>query len=148
MKDKGTLPLSKTMQKLIIHKYSEMKAYGESRHKAKKEGTADWKIFSQKSMADHIERFCNFAIWCRDAYGDKTLDNYKNHVRKYIDYLIETGYKPSTISSYASSICKLYRVKKADFIGETPPVERKDFEQSRKPSKREERFSFGKYGCG
>lgn len=124
MKDKVTLLLSKTMQKLIRHKYAEMEAYGESRHEAKKEGTADWKIFAQKSMEDHIERFCNFAIWCRDAYGDKTLDDYKKHARNYVDFLIENGYKPSTISSYASSICKLYRVKKADFIGKTPPVER------------------------
>lgn len=82
-------------------------AFGESRHAAKRDGTAAWKIFSFGVIKSYIAAFKRFLCFCRSHYGERYAGNVTPDMAlAYIRHLGTLGRKPDYISKEWAAIKK------------------------------------------
>src|SRR5262245_47382361 len=82
-------------------------AFGESRHTAKLNGTATWKIFSFGAMRSYLAAFTRFLRFCRSRYGERYAGNTTPEMAlAYIRHLGDLGRKPDYLSKEWASIKK------------------------------------------
>src|SRR5689334_3014824 len=82
-------------------------AFGESRHRAKQNGAAVWKIFSFGSIKSYIVAFRRFLCFCRSQYGERYAGNVTPEMAlAYIRHLGSLGRKPDYISKEWAAIKK------------------------------------------
>lgn len=82
-------------------------AFGESRHAAKQDGTATWKIFSFGVIKSYIAAFKRFLCFCRSRYGERYAGKVTPEMAlAYIRHLGELGRKPDYISKEWAAIKK------------------------------------------
>lgn len=84
-------------------------SYGQSRHKAKLDGTDNEKIFSKQTMKNYKQYARQFAKF---VYEQNQNCRHMKQAKKYIDpflqSLIDSDKSPYTISSYKASLTKIY----------------------------------------
>jgi len=82
-------------------------AFGESRHAAKRDGTAVWKIFSFGAMKSYIAAFTRFLRFCRSRYGERYAGKVTPEMAlAYIRHLGDLGRKPDYVSKEWAAIKK------------------------------------------
>src|SRR5689334_13143368 len=96
---------SPVYQATVIMRAGE--AFGESRHAAKQDGTAIWKIFSFGAMKAYLATFNRFLCFCRSRYGERYAGNVTPEMAlAYIRHLGDLGRKPDYISKEWAAIKK------------------------------------------
>lgn len=111
---------------------------GESKHQAKKEGTASEGIYSWNTYRTYM-RHCNyFTAYCKENHNCRTLQE----CRQYVDEWLESR---SSLSAYtqkleASALAKLYGCHTTDFVA-TQVRHREDITRSRGEKTRDKHFS-------
>lgn len=86
---------------------------GESKHQAKIEGS-DGGIYSWNTYHTYKKHSQNFARWVKDIYGVNSMDAAKPYIEQYLEYKESEGCSPYTIKTYASAICKAYKISLKD----------------------------------
>jgi len=96
---------SPVYQATVIMKAGQ--AIGKSRHAAKQDGTAVWKIFSFGVIKSYIAAFNRFLRFCRSRYGERYAGNVTPEMAlAYIRHLGNLGRKPDYISKEWAAIKK------------------------------------------
>jgi len=92
----------------VNHALDGILAIGESRHQAKREGTAAGKIHSWGSYKTHRNRIVPMTKWCRAHYGiDELQELTPAMVAAYIEDMISRGLSNKYIQNTLGSIRKL-----------------------------------------
>ncbi|MGL5649147.1 MAG: hypothetical protein ACRDDY_14995 [Clostridium sp.] len=130
-----------SMAKQIQDRLDSKIAMGESKHKAKKDGTANKKIFAWDTYKNYMKHTHYFTDYCKKKYDVKTLDECKKYVPEYLQNCIDRGLTASTQKAYASALAKIYGCKTTDFGIKTNVRHRVDITRSRGPKDRDKHFS-------
>lgn len=116
-------------------------AIGESKHQAKKEGTAAASIFSWGTFQTYTRQACRFVRWAKEAHGCKTLEAARPFVVEYLTAQKEKGLSPATIHTTASALGKVYGCPATSFGFSLPIRHRAEITRSRHPAERDKGFS-------
>lgn len=81
----------------VTKKFNGMLAIGESRHKAKADGTASDKIFSWGTYHTYIKHSCYFINYCKKNYKVKTLEQCESYATEWLN-------SRSNLSSYTQKM--------------------------------------------
>ena len=79
--------------------------------------TAESRAFFQKYKNDvtrkaYQRNFKRYIKYCREHHDVRTLDECRDYVQEYADFLVAEGkYTPATIHTYIASICALYDIE-------------------------------------
>lgn len=130
-----------SMTKQIQDRLDSKLAIGESKHKAKEDGTAKDKIHSWSTYKNYMKHTHYFTDFCKEKYNVKTLDECKQYVPEYLQVCIDRGLSASTQKAYASALGKIYNCKTTDFGIKTEVRHRADITRSRGPKDRDRHFS-------
>ncbi|MGL4741703.1 MAG: hypothetical protein ACRC41_12990 [Sarcina sp.] len=130
-----------SMTKQIQDRLDEKLAIGESKHKAKENGTAKDKIYSWSTYKNYMKHAHYFTDYCKSKYDVKTLDDCKKYVPEYLKECIDKGLAPYTQKAYASSLAKIYGCSTNDFGVKTETRHRADITRSRGAKERDKHFS-------
>jgi len=110
----------------------EKTRFGESRHQAKINGTANQFIYSYNTYETYRKWVNNMIKWCRsEGYKLKTLEDVDRYSVDYLQHLIENNYSPYTIKLARSSLSKLLGVEYSHFNIEIPNRKRSEITRSR-----------------
>lgn len=84
---------------------------GESRHEAKRDGTAREKIFSFSTYRTYKCQCGYFVDWIREIYPEcKTLKKARRHVNEWLQYLVDKKYSAWTVHTAKSVVYKLFDI--------------------------------------
>lgn len=114
-------------------------AIGQSKHLAKRMGTAQNHIYSWGTYKAYLKQGCRFAKWAKETHGCKTLEQARQHVNEYLERSKELS--PYTQKLYASSLAKIYSCSSKDFNVQTDTRHRADITRSRDEKVRDKHFS-------
>lgn len=115
--------------------------FGQSRHLAKEDGSAKDGIYSYSTFKTYM-RMCNqFAKYCKDNHGCKTLEQCEPYVKEYIDHRREE----EKVSAYTqktelSALGKLYGKSYFETV-KTDSRHRAEITRSRLDTERSRHFS-------
>lgn len=70
---------------------------------------ADRKI-SNQTYRQYKDRVVKFAIWCRERYGCRHIEECPAHLQDYSDWLVAQGYSPNTVHKYLAGASKVFGV--------------------------------------
>lgn len=121
-------------------------AMGQSKHKAKADGTAQEHIYSYNTYRTYM-RHCNYFVrWCAQNAPEgqklRTMEDCRPYAAGWLQSRIDAGYSPYTIKLQASALCKLYGQSAADLgLPSTPTRHRADISRSRGTAVRDTDFS-------
>ena len=123
----------------VKHTLDSKLAIGESKHQAKKAGTAHQHIYSWGTYKSYLNQGCKFAKWAKETYKCKDLSSARQHVDEYLER--SRALSPYTQKLYASSLAKLYSCSSKDFNIKTDDRSRADITRSRGERIRDKHFS-------
>jgi len=131
------------LEKQAYNKLKSMICFGESKKKAKLDGTMKYKIFSIstfKSYKNKVEMFCKYV---EDNYPKcTTLAAAEKYVNEWLEYRASLNLSAWTIQLEAKALGKLYCIRPEDENYFNPPFrKRSDIKRSRYPAKRDELFN-------
>lgn len=69
----------------VTKKFNSMLAIGESRHRAKANGTASDKIFSWGTYNTYLKHTCYFIKFCKENYNVKTLEQCEPYATEWLN---------------------------------------------------------------
>lgn len=121
-------------------------AFGESKHQAKADGTAQEHIYSYNTYRTYM-RHCNyFTHWCAQNAPEgqklRTLEDCRPYAAEWLQSRIDAGYSAYTIKLEAAALCKLYGCSASDLrLPSTPTRHRADITRSRQSVTRDKDFS-------
>lgn len=55
-----------------------------------------------------------FARFCYGKYGCYTIENCKEHIQDYANYLVDRNLSPSTIHTYIAAVCKAFEINMSE----------------------------------
>lgn len=141
-RDKSHL-YKKDLHQQAYAKFQNMKAFGESRHEAKKKGLDKDKIFAFKTYKTYWEQTQYFIRWVQNIHPETTtLKKAKRHVNEWLQSLVDQGYSPWSVHTACAALCKLYGIDKDDPKRFRPPTRhRADIKRSRGVAARDKDFS-------
>lgn len=119
-------------------------AFGESRHDAKVNDSAENKVYSTKTYNTYWKGAKAYIKWIKQNHPEITqFRKARRYVSDYLRELENNGYSPSTVHTRAASLRKIYDIKPSDDDYFTPsmPRRREDFTRSRIDAKRDRHFS-------
>lgn len=111
-------------------------AMGQSKHKAKADGTVQEHIYSYNTYRTYM-RHCNYFVrWCAQNAPEgqklRTLEDCRPYAADWLRSRIDAGYSAYTIKLQAAALCKLYECAAADLrLPSTPTRHRADITRSR-----------------
>lgn len=111
---------------------------GESKHTAKRNGTAQDGIYSWATFRAYMKHCNYFAAYCKQAHGCKTLDDCRPHVNEWLQSRFDLS--SWTVKLEASALAKLYGCRTTDFIS-TPSRHWEEITRSRGAKARDAHFS-------
>lgn len=121
-------------------------AMGQSKHKAKADGTVQEHIYSYNTYRTYM-RHCNYFVrWCAQNAPEgqklRTLEDCRPYAADWLRSRIDAGYSAYTIKLQAAALCKLYGCAAADLrLPSTPTRHRADITRSRGTAVRDADFS-------
>lgn len=132
------------LYKEFLDNLNSKQAFGQSRHKAKIDGTDKGKIFSIKTMETYKKAtkvFCQFVNAMSNSNDKRVrhLKQTKKYVDPFIQCLIDAGASPNTISTYKSALSKVFGEDICTI--DTPIRARADIKKNRRPTTALEHFS-------
>ncbi len=112
---------------------------GCSKHLDKHNGIADQYIYSYSTFKTYMKECNYFVRFCKDNYGNKTLEQCREHIADWIDSRRDLS--PYTLKLDLSAVAKLYGVS-CDELGIATPSRTRDvITRSRGAKKRDKHFS-------
>ena len=132
-----------SLHQQAYRKFQNMKAFGESRHEAKKKGTDKDKIFSYKTYQTYWQQVQYFIRWVQQCHPETTtLKKAKKHVNEWLQSLVDQGYSPWSVHTACASLCKLYSIEANEAKRFRPPTRhRAEIRRSRGVAARDKDFS-------
>ena len=133
----------RTLLDQVNDRMRDMRAWGESRHEGKRDGTARSKIYSFDTYTAYWKANKAFVKWCREEYGLKKLDECRQYTDKYLSNMEKQGKSAWTVGQARSALRKLFQ---DETIGEGINVSQKRSEavRSRGTVTNDKHFSEGK----
>lgn len=139
----------KTMREQVYDRLRGQLAFGQSKHEAKRDGSAAGKIYSYASYETYKQWGLAFVKWLDQEHPDETsLKKCKRYVPAYLASLADKeanggkGYSASTLATATASLNKLYQLEKDDPHRFTPPERhRSDITRSRGEVANDRHFS-------
>lgn len=131
--------LKKQVRKVLSSKI----AYGVSKHKANRDGTASDKIFSSSSFKSYLKVGNRYAAYVKEIAPDcRSLKAAYDagYAHDYIDNMIERKLSPFTIAQARSTLAKLHGVDGDMIHGNIPRRVSKNITRSRRPIERDLRL--------
>ncbi|MBQ6045220.1 MAG: hypothetical protein IJL42_06850 [Bacteroidales bacterium] len=112
---------------------------GESKHRAKMNGTASESIFSYTSFRTYLKHNAYFVRYCKEHYHCRTIEECRAHVTAWMK--TRERLSPYTQHLEASAIAKLYGCKTEDLGLSLPERNRDNITRSRGEAVRDKHFS-------
>lgn len=117
-------------------------AFGQSKHEAKRSGTAVSSVFSFSTFKTYKQQSYYFADYVREYHPDaKTLTDARQYVGEWLQSQIARNLSPYTLRTAASAMAKIYGCKTSDFGVVLPARSRANITRSRGRVKRDKGFS-------
>jgi hypothetical protein len=93
----------------VVYCLTALQAYGESRHEARADHTAELGIYSVRTMQNYCELDVSYASWCQsEQFIERRIaDLTPMATAAYIKHLRGKGRSPATVNTYACAIKKL-----------------------------------------
>lgn len=63
------------------------------------------------SRNQYIRDAKRFVKFCRESFDSRTLEECREHIQDYSNYLQSNGYSPSTIHTYLAAVCSVFDVR-------------------------------------
>lgn len=113
-----------------------MLALGQSKHQAKKDGTAKDHIYTGNTLDRYKKDCCRFVNWVTEekGYAKKSarLEDVRRYAPEYIHAMINEGMSAYTIHSAVAGLAKLYGCSAPDFGVKLPPRRMENITRSRR----------------
>lgn len=134
---------SKSLYRQAYEKFEGMRAFGESKVEAKREGTDREKIFSYNTYQTYWKHTKYFIKWIEKNHPEcTTLKSSKKHVNEWLTERTAEGLSAWTIQTEAKALGKLYGIKPEDEdYFNAPKRNRADIKRSRVDAERDRHFS-------
>ena len=134
---------SKTLHQQAYDRLVSMQAFGESKRKAKLEGSIKNKIFSFNTYQTYSKHIGYFIDYLKEHHPEiATLDKARAFVPEWLKYQESRGLSAWTIQTEAKALGKLFGITpEDDDYYEPPQRHRVDVKRSRGPAKRDIHFS-------
>ena len=134
---------SKTLHQQAYDRLVSMQAFGESKRKAKLEGSIKNKIFSFSTYQTYSKHIGYFVDYLKKHHPEiTTLDKARAFVPEWLKYQESRGLSAWTIQTEAKALGKLFGITpEDDDYYEPPQRHRVDAKRSRGPAKRDIHFS-------
>lgn len=130
-----------SLTKQIQDNFDSKLAIGESKYKAKKDGTAKNKIYSWQTYKSYMKQANEFTRYCKEKHQCKTLDECRTYVDEWLKNGIDRGLSAYTQKLNACSLAKLYSCSSSDFGVRTDVRHRVNITRSRGEKVRDKHFS-------
>lgn len=133
----------KDLHQQAYQKLTGMCAFGESKHRAKADGTAKDKIFAYKTNQTYWQNIKYFLRWVQQTHPDcRTLKKARPHIREWLEIRESQGLSSWTIHTELAALTKLFDLIPGDLGDYTPPKRRRqDIRRSRGDAVRDRHFS-------
>ena len=133
----------KDIHRQAYEKLTSMQAFGESRHRDKRDGSDKGKIYSYKTYKTYWEQTQYFIRWVQKHHPEcTTLKKARKYVNPWLQSLVDQGYSPWSIHTACAALCKLYSIDRDDPKRFRPPTRhRADIKRSRGVAIRDRDFS-------
>lgn len=105
------MPKNKSMKYQVQQELYKKACFGQSKHEAKQEGRATEGIYSKSTMQTYIRVATQFANFCKEEYGCKTIVECMGYAQNYIDLRDASHLSSYTTKLDVSAINKLYQGK-------------------------------------
>lgn len=112
---------------------------GQSKHNAKKEGTATGGVYSWGSYKSYLQVGCQFARWARDTHHCKSLEECRSYADEWL--LSRSGLSAWTQKLDRAALAKIYGCTAAEFAPTPKGRRRADIRRSREQRKDNTHFS-------
>lgn len=131
-----------SLDQQVTQALERMQAFGQSKHKEKREGDIRDKIFSVSTYRAYKKHCLYFVRWVKEQYPEVTnLRQARRHMDEWLTW------RDGTMSAYtaqleAKALAKLYQIGQDDPDYHKPPVRhRADIKRSRGPAVRDKNFN-------
>lgn len=124
-------------------KLTGMCAFGQSKHRAKMDGTAKDKIYAYKTYQTYWQHIKYYLRWLQQAHPEcRTLKKSRRYIREWLEFRESQGLSSWTIHTELAALTKLYGLEPGDLGDYTPPKRRRrDITRSRGDAVRDRHFS-------
>ncbi len=130
-----------SLTRQIQERFDSKLAIGESKYKAKKDGTANEKIYSWQTYKSYMKQANEFTRYCKEKYQCRTLDECRTYVDEWLKNGIDRGLSAYTQKLNACSLAKLYSCSSSNFGVKTDVRHRANIIRSRGEKVRDKHFS-------
>lgn len=130
-----------SLTRQIQERFDSKLAIGESKYKAKKDGTANEKIYSWQTYKSYMKQANEFTRYCKEKHQCRTLDECRTYVDEWLKNGIDRGLSAYTQKLNACSLAKLYSCSSSDFNVKTDVRHRANIIRSRGEKVRDKHFS-------
>ncbi|OPX46475.1 hypothetical protein [Clostridium thermobutyricum] len=130
-----------SLTRQIQERFDSKLAIGESKYKAKKDGTANEKIYSWQTYKSYMKQANEFTRYCKEKHQCRTLDECRTYVDEWLKNGIDRGLSAYTQKLNACSLAKLYSCSSSDFGVRTSVRHRVNITRSRGDKVRDKHFS-------
>lgn len=141
---RGNKNYQRNIYQQAYDRLTEMCVFGESKQKAKQDGTAEKKIFSISTFETYLKHINYFIKWVEKTHPEcKKIKHAKKYVKEYLEYRDKQPQLSAyTIHLEAKALGKLYQIKPGDKEYYEPRErKRSDIKRSRGEAKRDKNFS-------
>lgn len=128
----------KTLIRQVQEALDEKLRIGESKHQAKKDGTATSGIFSWKTYKTYLHQCCTFVSWAKKEHGCKTLAECRQYADEWLTRREDASAYTQKLERAA--LAKLYSCTSQDFVPSSKRS-RAAITRSRTASERDRHFS-------
>ena len=141
----------KSLVRQVDEAIRRINRFGESKHKAKSDGTADKYIYSYSTAKVYKQQACQFVRWCKAGHKEvKTLADCRKYADDWLTSMENRGLSPYTLKTARSALLKVYGESGKSFrqistIRALPPTKLDDITRSRKETKSDKHFSEEKH---
>ena len=133
----------KDLHQQAYERLTSMQAFGESKLHAKRDGTADGKIFSHQTYATYWRHVKYFLKWVKKQHPEcTTLKHAKRYVNEWLQTRVDEGLSAWTIHTEQAALNKLFGIPPDDPNRfQAPERRREDIKRSRNDVPRDKHFS-------
>lgn len=143
MPKKNNKKYQKSLHQQAYEKLNSMTAFGQSRQRAKANGTDGDKIFSYNTYHTYQKHIGYYIAWLKSTHPNvTTLKKARKHVSEWLQQRVDQGLSAHTIRTEQAALNKLFGIKPDDkdyFIA--PKREREKIKRSRTDTKQDAHFS-------
>lgn len=120
------------VQNILANKFTGPDGgFGRKRHLDKRDGSADYRIYTDTTYRAYKKHCLQFVRWAREKYRCNTLDKCRAHADEWLEMQAKTC-SASTVSLERAALAKLYgETHNKEAFVQTPTRHRSDIKRSR-----------------